>query len=296
MAPASMLTFLAEQTCGKMLDTTASLEGRVVIVTGSNAGLGLAAAIQFARLNPSHLILAVRSASRGAAAVETIKAATGYAGLIEVWELDLGNFDSVIRFKESLQTNDISTGLLAVLLLPLLARTADKYPALKPHMTIVGSEVHAFAAFKEKNVAGSTLAALNKQEHFNSSDRYNITKLIDLFMTRKLATLPLASKVIVNCVNPGLCASEFRKNIDIPKVVSWILESMTRTAEEGAKNFVWAAVECDVSASYVSVTAVKEPSKWSTSEEGLALETKLWEELCVEWKKIAPEVAQTLSV
>lgn len=43
-----------------------------------------------------------------------------------------------------IQTNVIGTGLLGLLLLPLLEKTAD-LPAptsMKPHLTIVASEVH----------------------------------------------------------------------------------------------------------------------------------------------------------
>jgi retinol dehydrogenase-12 len=41
------------------------LTGQTVLVTGSNTGLGLEAAKQLARMNPAHLVLAVRNLSKG---------------------------------------------------------------------------------------------------------------------------------------------------------------------------------------------------------------------------------------
>jgi retinol dehydrogenase 12 len=47
----------------------ADLQGQTVIVTGANTGLGLAAAKQFATMNPERLILACRSRDKGEQAV-----------------------------------------------------------------------------------------------------------------------------------------------------------------------------------------------------------------------------------
>ncbi|KAI5481408.1 hypothetical protein MNV49_004164 [Pseudohyphozyma bogoriensis] len=292
-------TFFREQLFGRMVDTTTPLDGGTVIITGSNVGIGFSAALQIAKLNPSHLILAVRDISRGNAAADKIRAATGYKGRLEVWELDLASFESWSVTKDgwerSLQVNDISTGLLAVSLLPVLAKTAkNSSDEFKPAMTIVGSEVHMWSAFKEKATPGSILAALNDEDAFDGADRYMLTKLLNLFIARKLASLPLAADVRVSMVNPGLCASELLR--EWSWFGRWIMNLLARTTEQGAKNLVWAAVECHKPFAYVSVCKVSEPSPWSSSAEGLAVEHKVWEELTAEWVKLAPEVATTLRI
>lgn len=89
----------------------------------------------------------------------------------------------------SFQVNDLATGLLGLLLLPLLSKTAtlpSPTPdiAFKPRLTFVGSEstspaqairlsrltrgstVHQWASFTESKVEGSTLDALNNPNHF----------------------------------------------------------------------------------------------------------------------------------
>jgi hypothetical protein len=40
----------------------------------------------------------------------------------------------------SLQVNALATGLLSLLLLPLLSKTGTQHPESKPHLTILGSE------------------------------------------------------------------------------------------------------------------------------------------------------------
>lgn len=136
----SLFAQLKEQVFGKPhLSDVESLEGRTVIVTGANAGLGVrfrwyllcyevlllklllmttiphypvtlvfsftfsphsqfAAAVHLARLSPAHLILAVRTVSKGEEASKRLIEQTSFAGKVEVWELDLASFESVKKF------------------------------------------------------------------------------------------------------------------------------------------------------------------------------------------------------
>ncbi len=74
--------------------TPGLLTGRVAIVTGSNVGLGFETAVHLAQLEPKVLILAVRSVDKGEKAKQSIVQRTGIdPGQVQVWELDLANFD-----------------------------------------------------------------------------------------------------------------------------------------------------------------------------------------------------------
>jgi len=179
---------------------THDFSGQTVIVTGSNVGLGLEAARHFARLNCAKLILAVRTISKGEKAKESILSSTKCTSdCIEVWPLDLSSSASVKAFAKraedlerldimvenaglsaagwelmegneaTLQVNVINTFLLALLMLPMLRKTAEKF-GTTPHLEVVTSEAHFIAAFKERR-EDDIYAKLNDEKTFNLRER-----------------------------------------------------------------------------------------------------------------------------
>lgn len=114
------------------------------------------------------------------------------------------------------------------------------------------SSVHGWASFNEKSIPGSTLAALNSPESSTMNDRYNVSKLLDVFITRQIASLPSvkSSGLVVNTVNPGLCVSELRK--ELPSAFAWFANKVARSTEYGSLNIVWAALETTQPGGYVS--------------------------------------------
>jgi len=76
--------------------------GRVVVVTGSNTGIGFETARALTQRG-AHVVLACRSEERGAAAVARIRA-TGPAGTCESETLDLADLDSVSAFAQRMRT------------------------------------------------------------------------------------------------------------------------------------------------------------------------------------------------
>ncbi|PWY91825.1 NAD(P)-binding protein [Aspergillus sclerotioniger CBS 115572] len=76
---------------------------KTVLVTGSNTGLGFEAALKFARLDAAHLILGVRTPSKGEDAKQRIIAATNYPEhRITILKLDQNSFASVREFLSNL--------------------------------------------------------------------------------------------------------------------------------------------------------------------------------------------------
>lgn len=180
---------------------TKSFAGQTVIVTGSNTGLGLEAARHITSLNATKVILAVRTISKGEAAKKSIEASTGRTGVVEVWFLDLSSYESVKRFaaraskelqrvdillenagminnnfeiteedESTVTTNVVSTFLLALLMLPKLRETSQRFNTV-PRLTIVSSDIHFLAKFAEKD-ASNIFDRLNDKEMADMPDRY----------------------------------------------------------------------------------------------------------------------------
>jgi hypothetical protein len=97
MAPYSVLSFISNQFRTLPDVEPQDLSGRVVLVSGSNIGLGLEAARHFASMKPAKLILAVRDVKKGQAAAEDIVRSTS-CSTIDVWAVDQTSFKSVKAF------------------------------------------------------------------------------------------------------------------------------------------------------------------------------------------------------
>ncbi|KAJ7714753.1 hypothetical protein B0H16DRAFT_1617929 [Mycena metata] len=321
-----LFSFLPDQFFTKLPVIDADLTGRTVVVTGSNTGLGLSSAIHLARMKPARLILAVRDLKKGNAAKEEIISETSFAGRLEVWELDMADFGSVKRFvdqanttlerldsvilnaginvpswditvdgwEKTFQVNMLATGLLGILLLPLLKKTAKTplpdAPPMAPHLTITGSGSHYLALFPEKD-APEILKALNDESRSIKRDRYPTSKLLILLYTRVLAQLPAAEGVIINVSDPGLCISSIGSEYNLGAFSMFLIRRIAWTTTMGSLNLVYAALKPAPSGSYISYCELRPTLPWSTSEDGLRVQKKIWNEMVEVWSAASPDVA-----
>lgn len=99
-----------------LLCSLQSLAGKTVIVTGASAGLGLETSRQYLQFGVSHLVLAVRSTTRGLQAAKDLKADPTVLQVnpdarVDVWELDMEDWSSALAFvnkaKAELQSLDV---------------------------------------------------------------------------------------------------------------------------------------------------------------------------------------------
>jgi NAD(P)-dependent dehydrogenase (short-subunit alcohol dehydrogenase family) len=80
------------------------LDGRTCLVTGANSGLGKAIAIRLAKRG-AHVIMACRSGIPEAG--EDVRAASG-SGKVEMIEVDLSDFDSMMAFCDELRDRNVT--------------------------------------------------------------------------------------------------------------------------------------------------------------------------------------------
>ena len=231
-----VLSFLHHQLVRKLPVPTTSYQGKTVIITGSNVGLGLEATRWIIRLGASRVILACRNVEKGKAAVRDIQATTKCSSdTLEVWQLDMASYTSVQAFATRAKTelprldvfianaginshefnliedneamvtiNLVSLFLLGFLLYPMLRETATQHKT-QTYFTTTSSDLHQLAKFEERKApTGQIFAALNDKTKFNAGDRYPTSKLLEILIVREMAALsPLETRnVIINCVSP----------------------------------------------------------------------------------------------
>jgi NAD(P)-dependent dehydrogenase (short-subunit alcohol dehydrogenase family) len=303
---------------------TQTFKDQTIIVTGSNVGLGLEAARHFVRLNAATVILAVRNRPAGEAAKASIQASHPQSQTnIEVWDLDLASYASILAFAEkvsqlprldvllcnagivattfnlaegherTITVNVISTLLLGLLVLPTLRKSAEKY-GTKPRLTTVVSEVHAWTKFPEQKAA-NTFVALDDQKKTNMSERYQTSKLLQVLLIRELVARMKDQSVVVNMLNPGLSHSQLGRDAGVGlKILKMI---MARPTEVGARTLVAGAGAGEEShGKYMTDGKVDDSalSKFVRSEEGKKVQEKVWGELSEILEKIRPGVTSDL--
>jgi len=176
------------------------LVGRVILVTGGNAGLGKAAALELARHGPAQVWLACRDADKGQATAAEIASdpdvvTNSPRTEIRVLVLDLASLGSVQRaarefrtaasrldmlmcnagimatapgvtqdgYEAQLGTNHMGHALLVRLLLPMLESTAT-LPGADVRIVVLSSDLHAqWPKGGPKKVAAATVTNNNEK-------------------------------------------------------------------------------------------------------------------------------------
>lgn len=273
------------------LPSPSTIQGKTILITGANTGLGKEAARHALSLGAGTIIMGVRTQSKGKEAKADIEASTcSTKNKVLVWPLDLESFASVQTFaarahkyvvtdggrldiaimnagiasveyavtrdgwERGIQVNVLSTALLSLQLLPLLLQTKERDPSAQPHLAILTSDIHKSIKFPER-YAEHILSVLNEEQQWKksqatggSTERYGVTKLMDIFITMELAKLvprdaygePL---VVVNGVTPGFCKSDLLTREKAPWILKLVQALVARTVEEGSKTLLHAVAQ-----------------------------------------------------
>ncbi|PMD37697.1 NAD(P)-binding protein [Hyaloscypha variabilis F] len=325
-------SFLYSQLFVTLPKPTKDFTGQTIIVTGSNTGLGLEAARHLSALNATLIILAVRNTAKGETAKQSILASTGHAtNSIEVWNLDMQSYDSINTFcakantlprldavlenagimtkyfklvagyEATITTNVIGTFLLALGLLPKLKQSAAQYK-IQPRLSIVASDLHFIAKFPEGK-SKDIFAALNDENKSDMSmERYAVSKLLQVFAVRELASLlshesKSTSPSVINCMTPGACKSDFdRESTGFARVMGNFMAAMlARTTEEGSRTLVAGLAAGEESqGGYMADCKIHPPGPMVIGSDGAALQKKVWEQLVGQLETVQPGISQNI--
>ncbi len=247
---------------------TYDLTQKTIIVTGANSGIGKAAVIQLAQLG-ANVIMACRSAQRGAQALEDVRKASG-SDKLELMQVDLASQASirqfVTEFKQRHQRLDVlihnaanfdhtlkkatltadgvetifATNHLSVFLMTHLLLDTLKASAPSRIITVAskGLAVYPFLDIEFDN--------LNGERKFNTQHAYYHSKQAQVMFTYDLAERLKGSGVTVNCVRVTNVAIPDDRLQHLPK---WLLKiyhlkrGMSITPERQAETYVYLAAD-----------------------------------------------------
>ncbi|RGP79284.1 hypothetical protein FLONG3_2588 [Fusarium longipes] len=305
-------------------ETKHDLSDKIMVITGSNTGLGFEASQHLLRLGLGKLIMAVRNLNKGEEARrELLKLTKREPGSIEVWLLDMAKYESIKEFsakanalprldvvlanaglatsdefttaednERTITVNVVSTFLLFFLTLPKLRKST--FPG---KFVIPNSATHYWAPTKElipDEKAGPIFSRLNDPVQSNMAARYYVSKLIVLYLTREIANHLDASEknsVIINTPNPSYCKSGLLRE----KEESTPPDFLARTSEMGSRALVTGVLAGPESnGKYMTNCQIHEPACHVTNKMGAKIQTALFEELVGKLEAIVPGVTKNV--
>lgn len=230
------------------------MDGKVVLITGATAGLGLAAAEGFARLGAS-LHLLVRSAERGEQARATIEERTGSTD-VALGLADMSDLDSVRAFAEAFAREEPRLDVLvnnAGVLPTQRTTTAAGHelafatnvlgPFLLTNLLIPLLEYSSPSRIINVSSGGMYTRRLDvedlQSEHgdYDGATAYAKTKRAEVVLTELWAQRLAGTGVAVHAMHPGWA--------DTPGVATSlpafhrVMKPLLRSPEEGADTIVW---------------------------------------------------------
>jgi NAD(P)-dependent dehydrogenase (short-subunit alcohol dehydrogenase family) len=273
------------------------MDGRTVIITGGNSGIGRAAAVALARAG-ARMVITARSEQRGTAAVADIRAASGSPD-VELSVFDLGDLASVRAgaadllarcpridvlcnnaglilsertlsadgYEATFAINHLGPFLLTELLLPRLVESA---PA---RIVNVASTAHNFAR------RGMVFDDLMAERSYKQMEVYGRSKLANILFTTELAKRLEGTGVTANALHPGSVATGYARDGDTTGFLAWgikVYAPFSLTPEQGARTSVYLCSSPDVagvSGRYFAKCKEKTPAANARDEAAAA---RLW--------------------
>ncbi|KAK4131655.1 NAD(P)-binding protein [Trichocladium antarcticum] len=286
-----------------------SLEGKVILVTGGNSGLGKQSILELAKHGPKEIWLGARSEAKAQDAIREITAQVPNAPPIRFLAMDLASLasvrDAATTFRQHADrldilllnagimavpaatthdgyeiqfgTNHLGHALLAQHLLPTLLHTAAQ-PGADVRVVVLSSLAHQYAPAGAGILFDTLRSAAAPQT--STTLRYGQSKLANLLYAQELARRHPA--LTVAAVHPGVVATNLANTMVAGSAlmrVGWWLASCAIGVDvpTGALNQLWAATARGVEsgAYYMPVGARSEVAKrW---EAGSDVAERLWE-------------------
>ncbi len=240
-----------------------ALDGRKVLITGANSGIGYQAAVQLAR-HGADVILACRSAEKGEQALRNLQKELP-AAKVELMLLDVSSLADVRRFAAEFLKRGIfldllinNAGVMALNPRQVTPEGFERQFATNHlgHFALTGLLLPSImAAPAPRVVTVASLAHRGGKIHFDDLqltknykpwDAYNQSKLANILFARELARRAVGSHLLSIPVHPGVSRTSIVANgpgsTDLKTRVLFSLASfLTQSDEAGALPTLYAA-------------------------------------------------------
>ena len=279
---------------GGVCHSKALLNGKTVIITGANAGIGKETAVDLARRN-ARVIMACRSVEKGEKAAVEVRKRSGSDNVVFM-KLDLASLTSVRQFAarvlEEEPRLDIlinNAGVMACpytktedgfemqfgvnhlahfLLTNLLLDRLKEAPSAR--IVNLSSLAHGFGKINFDD--------LNSEKSYGSWSAYGQSKLANILFTRSLAKRLEGTNIIVNAVHPGSVRTELQRHSFAVSIMRFFLSIFWKTPEEGAQTSIYCAVSEEmegVSGKYLADCKIVKPRTKEATDDEIA--ERLWQ-------------------
>ncbi|XP_055379177.1 retinol dehydrogenase 14 [Condylostylus longicornis] len=255
------LRFYVAISCG-VCKNNRTMEGKTIIITGANGGIGKETARDLAR-RKARVIMACRNLETAEAARKEISEETGNNDII-VKKLDLGSLQSVRDFAADILKTEERIDILihnAGMALAFKGATSvdgieltmatnhygpfllthlliDKIKASTPaRIVIVASELYRLASVNVNK--------LNPVGSFPAAYLYYVSKYANIYFARELARRLDGTGVTVNSLHPGMIDSGIWRNVPFPLnyPMMAITKGFFKTTKQGAQTTLHVATD-----------------------------------------------------
>lgn len=274
------------------------LDGKTVLITGANTGIGKETALDMARRG-ARVILACRDMTRGLIAADEIRQQSGNGNVV-VKKLDLASLQSVRDLAKDVQENedhlDILINNAGIMMCPKW-RTVDGFEMQfgvnhLGHFLLTNCLLDLLKkSAPSRVVIVSSLAHEKGRIHFDDINldtdyqrekSYRQSKLANVLFGRELAKRLEGTGVTVYSLHPGVIRTELGRHL-LPTIALWKkaiampFYLLIKSPWEGAQTTIYCAVEesiANVSGLYYSDCAAKTPAPQALDD---AAAKKLWD-------------------